>query len=165
MCVQKATEQLVCAGSAVCRALWDLGAKSVCRYADKSAYDNQALPVPTGPCPGGTIFQRLCGGACGACDPVYEVCTGRSPLHPFGFCAPAGLSGAAAPCALAPGGGMALPCAFPDDYCGIFEVPVADAPAAAAYGICLSQPGCTHLAAVLPGGIRCFDQAGHEVGP
>jgi hypothetical protein len=54
-------------------------------YADFSDFTSTALPVEAD-CP--TIEGvTLCGGPCGTCD-TGLFCTGRSPLHPYSFCAP-----------------------------------------------------------------------------
>lgn len=79
-CAYRGPEDLVCVPRAVCSALWALGDTKACRYADKSAYTNDATPVPDFCPPGGDGL--VCGGTC-ACK---EHCIGRSPLHPFGIC-------------------------------------------------------------------------------
>ena len=54
------------------------------RYADWSAWTGDPLPEPS-TCPTFTSF-RICGGNCGACK-AGEICTGRSPDHPYSICA------------------------------------------------------------------------------
>ena len=55
------------------------------RYADYSLYTGDPLPVAT-TCPS-LPGAALCGGPCGNC-PSGQVCTGRSPLHPYSLCVP-----------------------------------------------------------------------------
>lgn len=56
------------------------------RYADYSLYTGDSVPRPPTSCPS-IPGLTLCGGACGSC-PSGQVCTGRSPLHPYSFCVP-----------------------------------------------------------------------------
>lgn len=59
------------------------GAGARVRYADWGLFDGTPLPTPT-TCP--TLQNaRICGANCGGCAP-NEICHGRSPLHPYGFC-------------------------------------------------------------------------------
>jgi hypothetical protein len=55
-------------------------------YGDLSPYDGQPVPDPVG-CPEVGEALMLCGGDCGPCPASFD-CLGRSPLHPFGLCAP-----------------------------------------------------------------------------
>jgi hypothetical protein len=113
------------------------------RYADYSLFTGQPLPEPES-CP--TIEGvTLCGGKCGGCPPD-AVCTGRSPLHPYGVCAPL-----SAPCE--PGSG---------EYCkpgySCFQWVVEPAAQAMSdeYGIgCFPELVCNKLAAEIPGGGKC----------
>ncbi|MEJ7731100.1 MAG: hypothetical protein WKG00_18030 [Polyangiaceae bacterium] len=178
VCAQRGPEQLVCVSPEVCEALWDLGAVTVCRYADKSAYDHQPLPNPSGDCPGGAASAgKICGGACGPCDvdgsSQPRRCTGRSPLHPYGVCAHetnfggTGEPAAIPSCTIAADGAMLEPCATHGDitYCAVFDVPPTDLAAARRHGICLRTKVCLHVAAALPGGMTCYDDFGQQVAP
>jgi hypothetical protein len=60
------------------------GRKDLALYADRSTYTDAPLPPPPETCPRFPGL-RLCGGACGGCEPD-EVCMGRSPLHPYSLC-------------------------------------------------------------------------------
>ena len=157
VCAQRRPDELVCVPESVCAALWDLGATDVCRYADKSAYDHQALVEPaTYPLSG-----RFCGGACGDCSGILR-CTGRSPAHPYGFCAH--WTGTDVDrCGV--GEKSQDPACSPNYLCGVFDVPVGDEAAARRYGVCMTEESCFAIAAELPGGLRCFDAAGNKVGP
>jgi len=66
--------------------LWLLNGRSdLARYADRSTYDGTPLPPSPTSCPSVASGMKLCGGACGTCADT-EVCTGRSPLHPYSLC-------------------------------------------------------------------------------
>jgi hypothetical protein len=173
VCVQRTPEQLVCVSPGVCEALWDLGARDVCRYADKSGYDHTPLPTPEGPCPGGDASRSMiCGGACGDCGQDFLRCTGRSPLHPFGVCARSNALSGFDPaevksCSLDDQGHATQGCKplkF-DAYCLVYDVPEADRTAARRWGVCIETMICTSIAQVLPGGARCYDDSGHQVAP
>jgi hypothetical protein len=165
VCAQRYDDQLVCVPPEVCEALWDLGASSVCRYADKSAYDHQKLPSPEGPCPA-EAPSTLCGGACGACL-ASERCTGRSPGHPFGICVQ--INGNANPspfweCSMDEGGKILTPCPFVKPICGVFDAAAGDLAAARRYGLCFDDADrCLGLAKTLPGGYLCFDEKGQAL--
>jgi hypothetical protein len=171
VCAYRSADQLVCVSEDVCAALWDLGATDVCRYADKSAYDHRRLQEPAGACPSfepSPPLEGLCGGACGGCENGYR-CTGRSPSHPFGMCVYTGAfdaPGGVDPCARAPDGTMLQTCGAegePGVSCAIFEDALEDEPAAMAYGVCYG--GCAAVAAVFPGGMTCYNDAGQKVAP
>ena len=175
VCLQRADDQLVCASVAVCEALWDLGATSVCRYADRSGYDHRPLPVPAGPCPGGEAsVDKLCGGACGDCIQPGFRCTGRFPDHPFGVCAYQEEEGgrdvalAVHPCSLGADGKVLLDCTdtlIDLTLCAVFGTPVVDQVAALRNGLCLTEGTCLAAAAHLPGGMSCFDAEGNVIAP
>lgn len=172
VCLQRDAAQLLCVAPTVCEALWDLGATGVCRYADKSRYDHQHLPVPAGACPGGDATAGVvCGGDCPSCllsGDAFARCVGRSPHHPFGLCvAPFAYHGADAilVCSLDPTGAVVIACDSPYHYCGVFETPPEDAPAAQRYGVCVETGACVAAALHLPGGLRCYDAAGQVVAP
>ncbi len=170
-CVQRYPDQLVCVSVTVCEALWDLGARDVCRWADKSRYDHQPLPpAPSTPCPEGE-HGFMCGGSCGDCQDD-ERCTGRSPSHPYGICA---FHAKAGPnpevqvprCIMNEQGDVIESCSQPSSspLCAVFETAPEDASAAHRYGVCLFDVVCLHLAEVLPGGLRCYDVHGNQVAP
>jgi len=178
VCIQRTTDQLVCAPPGVCDALWDLGATAVCRYADKSAYDHQPLPAPSSPCPGGPQkawpegLPFMCGGDCGPCDDYFQRCTGRSPIHPFGICV--NVEDAFSDpetvrtCSLSLDGTVLENCdtfGYEDTLCAVFDVPPNDVSAARKYGVCLRGEACSQAAQSLPGGIHCYDGDGKQVAP
>lgn len=169
VCIQRGTQQLVCVSPHVCEALWDDGVQDVCRYADKSAYNHQALPEPSGPCPVAAGQNWACGGACGACR-NGEHCVGRSPSHPFGICTwpPLDPLPDGAPCSIGPSG-AADPWCDPQNrtdtssVCAVFRVSSADESVAMQYGICIPRNPCLAMAASLPGGIDCYDASGNRL--
>jgi hypothetical protein len=116
------------------------------RYADMGSWTGEALPLPA-TCP--TVEGvEICGGNCGGCSSAGDVCTGRSPLHPFGFCT------AREPSYCDAG----VPHCDPDDGtngCMTFTVDPAAQPEANRYGLCVSLALCQSLAAGLPGGASC----------
>jgi hypothetical protein len=61
------------------------GQGSRVRYSDFAFWDGSDIP-PLASCPvtGGRL--AFCDGVCGGCD-AGQVCTGRSPIHPVGWCA------------------------------------------------------------------------------
>ena len=119
------------------------GAADRVRYADWSQWTGQALPEPTECADGGL---PLCGGLCAPC-PQDSICTGRSPLHPYGFCVPKTWSA----CTKAEPG-----CASSGNRCFVFTDP-ADAQALANdNGLCLPSAECEALGAGYPGGGACL---------
>lgn len=156
VCVERAQGELACVPEAVCAALWALGAKGVCRYADLSAYDGRPLPVLSS-CPSTEKTSQLCGGPCKACGTDNPPpCTRRSPDHPQGFCYFNPLWW----CALDQSKAYTQHCTFSDHYCGVFHVPAADQVVALQYGHCLGKDYCLQIAAELPGGYDCYDPWG-----
>jgi len=120
------------------------GASHRLRYADHSAWTGAPLPEPD-TCP---VLQDvpLCGANCGGCA-AGEVCTGRSPLHPYGICASSDISISACnttteKCKAGQG-------------CFIFSVQSEHQAEADANGYCLSEKACLATAAMLPGGGKC----------
>lgn len=114
-------------------------------YADRGVWTGEQLPAPKDCAPVAGI--EICGGYCGGC-PVGQICTGRSPKHPYGFCVPVK-------------GGCSLdpkingdPCEK-NEQCFVFEVEPAHQPMADARGFCLAKEVCQAAAANLPGGGRC----------
>jgi hypothetical protein len=114
------------------------------RYADLGLWTGDQLPQPE-TCPSFTGFQ-ICGGHCGGC-PGQEVCTGRSPLHPYGVCVgPSVLdTPATGPCACPTG-----------ERCFSFTVQPDAQSVATQNAFCLPQDMCQQLAAQLPGGGTCL---------
>lgn len=117
------------------------------RYADFSDWTGDPLPEPDN-CP--TLNGvNVCGGHCGACG-SGEVCTGRSPLHPFGICV------------AAESGGCRIDQVGSNGYCGdstkscfTFKVQPAAQAVANINGLCLSLAQCEAFASQLPGGGTC----------
>ena len=115
-------------------------------YADRGVWTGDPLPLPK-TCPA-IPDVPTCGGFCGGC-PVGEICTGRSPLHPYGICVPetAGICSRVA-------GVNGDKCSV-SDGCFIFSVEPEHQKVADATGFCLPLAECQAIAAKLPGGGRC----------
>jgi hypothetical protein len=121
------------------------GGTSLLRYTDHSSGFDCSTPLPNPPtCPTVSGFQ-LCGPACGACSPG-SVCTGRSPLHPFGLCLPNPYK----PCL--PGNHMNCNNA---QVCLSFKVDAQDQAVADHFGVCVDKIACAAMAAGYPGGVVC----------
>jgi hypothetical protein len=121
------------------------GGSGQVRYADFGLFTGAPLPGPES-CPDASGFT-ICGGNCGPCPETSEVCTGRSPLHPNGFCVPQDseyLCEADAGCD--PSQGMA---------CLSFTVQPDAQAVADKNGLCLPASLCQAVAAGLPGGASC----------
>jgi hypothetical protein len=169
VCLQRSEDQLVCVEPGVCEALWDLGARDVCRYADKTRYDGRPLAAPN-LCPG----WPACGPNCPPCYDAYRArCVGRSPNHPWGLCAVVhegvghGQEDVPA-CALAPDGSVLIGCAqsgLGDAFCTVFDVPQEDVPAARRFGLCLFEGQCVAAAQLLPNWVRCYNDRGRQIAP
>jgi len=111
------------------------------RYLDWSPWSGQALPTPQDCGDGGL---PLCGGVCGPCSPG-ATCTGRSPIHPYGFCVPSSWSGCT----------RSKPGCATGNKCIIFTDP-GDAQAVADdNGLCIPAAECDALGAGYPGGAAC----------
>ena len=115
-------------------------------YADRGVWTGDPLPMPK-TCPS-IPDVPTCGGYCGGC-PLGQVCTGRSPLHPYGICIPhdagvcshvTGINGSK--CSSSEG-------------CFIFKVEAAHQTVADATGFCVPLKECQAMAANLPGGGFC----------
>ena len=168
VCIQRDAQRLICVSAAVCEALWDDGLRDVCRYADKSPYDHQTLPEPSGACPGGP-HSRACGGACPACV-GGGPCVGRSPGRPFGVCnvpsaeVPASDPGAFESCSHDSIGPLARWCDPHDSRevaaCAVFKIAGADMSVSNRYGVCVAADICAATVSGFPGGLDCFDAAG-----
>src|ERR1019366_5042154 len=115
------------------------GAAARVRYADYGDWTGDELPVPAGcPTPAGI---ELCGPSCPLC-PSDQVCSGRSPLHPYGMCFPMAPVGCGAGC---PAG----------TACFAFTVQ-ADAQAeATGQAVCIPSGQCGAAVTQLPGGATC----------
>jgi hypothetical protein len=119
------------------------GESSRVRYSDFGSWQGSSVPDQLS-CPTVTDPVALCGGACGNCA-GGRVCTGRSPLHPFGWCT-------TRPFQTCAPGSISCP---PSNACFTYKVD-ADAQAFAnANGYCLATALCDSLAAQLPGGAVC----------
>lgn len=129
------------------------GATDRVRYVDMGVWTGDPLPLPTS-CPNIPGLQ-LCGGNCGPC-PNQEMCTGRSPLHPYSFCVPQD-TGASPGLGCNAGSGCPGPGNVPDAGIGCLTYKVE--PSAQAFadksGICLPDDLCKAAAAGLPGGGTC----------
>lgn len=120
------------------------GAPDRVRYADFGSWTGDPLPLPTG-CP--DLGFPICGGNCGACP--SGVCTGRSPLHPYGLCVPVDPPGSH------PGGscgGGSCPSGW---GCFTYKVQAEAQKVADENGFCLPASYCKSAAASLPGGGKC----------
>jgi hypothetical protein len=125
------------------------GASDRVRYADFGLFDGTALPEPS-TCP--TLQSaQMCGGNCGSCA-QNEICHGRSPLHPYGFCVPheTELKNTCRP---------ANPCGSTADGCFLFKVQAEAQAVADNYGLCVPKAMCKELASqTYPGGGTCLAQ-------
>ncbi len=144
---------LVCVPEEVCRELWLLGVKNVCRYADKSAYDARPLAAPGSKCPDA---YHMCGGPCPCAGPPL-TCTGRSADRRFGLCTDT--DSPYVRCEVQTGQWNGCATGY---TCGVFKN-AGDQPAALAYGVCMGADGCRYLRAHLPGGFLCYDPNGNEL--
>jgi hypothetical protein len=113
-------------------------------YADRGLFTGDPLPEPT-TCPSLPAGQ-VCGAHCGGC-PVGQICTGRSPLHPYGICVAEGASG----------------CRYPrerdwtctsGEACFVFTVEAERQFLANRFGFCLPKDHCDAYR-TLPGGAEC----------
>ncbi len=167
VCVQKSPSDLVCMPEDVCRALWTLGVRDVCRYADFHPYDGRPVATPAQACPfvAKDGPQRVCSGACPPC-PGVERCVGRSPDHPFGLCRDDFVGG------LEPQPSAFPPCktclaTLPSDAgygCAVFDGSD-NAALAHAGGFCMPVKDCLQIGKLFPGGMSCYDGSGNRLGP
>jgi hypothetical protein len=163
VCVYRGSA-LVCAPQDLCETLWADGDELACRYSDKSAYTNAPLPTPSGTCPGNLggggphMPFLVCGGSCGDCGAFpTPPCVGRSPGRPFGLCPElVGVSETPSVCSVMNGSGSGCPWTGIPNSCAVFRDAIADEPVAEQYGFCLTTSNCSAAAAVLPGGLLCF---------
>jgi hypothetical protein len=117
------------------------------RYADFGLFTGEPLPEPSS-CPS-VAALRLCGPGCGACADG-ERCTGRSPLHPHGFCYRDSTW-----CSLSPSDRAVC---REGRACFTYSVEPAAQAVADRRGRCLPRALCEALAAELPGGGACTEQ-------
>jgi hypothetical protein len=122
------------------------GAADRVRYADMGAWTGAPIPAPDSCATASGI--TLCGGNCGGCPPA-ETCTGRAPLHPYGFCAPPNMHGCSK---------QRPSCADGSLSCFTFSVEASVQKDADATGLCVPTALCMALAAGLPGGGTCTFQ-------
>ncbi len=140
-----------CVDPALCDALLHDGIPA-CTYQDFSAYTKEAVPEPTS-CPNDTGNATFCGGSCGDC-PSGEVCTGRSPTHPVGFCVDPKLTN-----------GCGSGCMDGGFHCLVEQVlPLSVMQGWKPTSRCLPQEKCVDVANNLPGGAVCVDKKGAVVG-
>lgn len=116
----------------------DNDAGSQVRYADWSAWTGADLPSPTS-CPAFSGYS-ICGGNCGPCS-AGQICTGRSPLHPYGLCVSTSDPG----CGMCPSG----------QSCLAFKDSAADQALAETWGMCFPTTTCQAIASTFPGGAVC----------
>ena len=133
------------------------GRPDLARYADRSTYTGAPLPPPATTCP--TVAQGLllCGGAdafspCGStCKGATEVCTGRSPLHPYSMCVPT--EPTSFPCSRGNGGYCdSIRSGF---MCLTYEVDSAAQSIADQNSLCVPSSLCQAAASSYPGGAFC----------
>lgn len=127
------------------------GAADRVRYADFGLWQDKPIPASAGACP--TVpGMTLCGPGCGTCAPS-ELCVGRAPLHPTGFCVPR------QPDQYHPtscsGSTVMQGCNAAWSKCFRFTVEPAAQALADEYGYCVPNSSCAQLAASLPGGGKC----------
>jgi hypothetical protein len=119
------------------------------RYADYGFFTGAPLPTPP-TCPTVSGFQP-CDGPCASCT-SGELCTGRSPLHPYSFCLDE--SKDYSPCS-------AFGRRCPQDAgagavgCFLFTVEPQAQTIADVFGTCMPLAQCQAMAAQLPGGGTC----------
>lgn len=161
-CLTRPNGDLVCVPVDVCHALWDIGVRDVCRYADKSIYDDRPLALPsTGACP---RKYTLCGGAC-TCLYPEERCTGRSATRGYGFCEgalglglhPEDIRG----CSLSASSYPLIWCDpnYPETWvCGVYKNGPQSAVVSRKYGTCIGREACIQLRGLM--NIECYDAHG-----
>ncbi len=124
------------------------GASDRVRYADFYPWTGDALPTPT-TCPTFTGFS-ICGGDCGPCA-SDELCTGRSPMHPYGLCMPTPTTTNGC------GSAQNWACASGTE-CVVFQSSGDGQQIADAYGLCMATAACEAIASSYPGGAICHGQ-------
>lgn len=124
------------------------GGASQVRYADWRPWTGEALPEPS-TCPTFASF-RICGGNCGGCK-GGEVCTGRSPGHPWGICAQNPMANG---CRRAYGDAGWMGCTASEE-CLVFQSSADGQPVADMHGLCFDVAGCEEAVKDYPGGAFC----------
>lgn len=114
-------------------------------YADRGVFTSEPIPAPTS-CPSLAVGQ-VCGGYCGGC-PIGLLCTGRSPLHPYGICVP---DNDPRTCRYPAEKGHTCKSA---EACFIFTVEAERQPLANRMGFCMPKELCEAYR-TLPGGAEC----------
>lgn len=115
-------------------------------YADRGLWTGEPIPSPSS-CPPDSAVD-ICGGYCGGCN-IGQICTGRSPKHPYGLCVPTN-SGI---CSLDPN--VKGDSCESGELCFVFKVEAEHQLLADGIGFCLAKEVCQAAAADLPGGGRC----------
>lgn len=150
LCVRPdvAVAQWLCAGENLGK-LFDInGGRDRVRYADWGLYDGTDIPLPQ-TCP--SLGLPLCGGPCPPCA-AKQLCTGRSPLHPYSMCVPQNskLMGVPEFCS------KAQPACPNGMSCFVFKVEPAAQALADGGGYCVPSAQCQAAASALPGGGFCY---------
>ncbi|HEX7603676.1 MAG TPA: hypothetical protein VF316_18785 [Polyangiaceae bacterium] len=123
------------------------GAGARVRYSDYSLWRDQPIPALAGACPA-VPGVTLCGPGCGSCA-ANERCSGRSPLHPTGFCTDNSRPKFA--CRIDVG----KPDCLVTDKCFNYIVEPSAQANADIFGYCMPASQCDALAAALPGIGKC----------
>lgn len=156
-CLTKNNGDLVCVSIDVCHALWDIGVRDVCRYADKSLYDDKPLAPAPSTCP---VVGLVCNQKCG-CARADERCTGRSATRGWGICTP-GVPGPVKGCRLHQSGTSLSYSTWCADFqpeiwaCAVFDNGPSDPTIDLDYGLCMTTVQCQVLEGPLH--MRCYDQ-------
>jgi hypothetical protein len=126
------------------------GAPDRVRYADWYAWTGDPLPEPS-TCPTFTGFS-ICGGNCDPCG-SGELCTGRSPHHPYGLCLPD------------PSVNTTTACESSNSWscpagagCVVLQSSTDGQPFADRNGLCMPSASCASIATSYPGGAICHGQ-------
>lgn len=160
-CLSKTNGDLVCVPLDVCHALWDIGVRDVCRYADKSPYDDRPLAVAES-CPLGISPFPMCGSGCASCPPDFP-CSGRSATRPYGLCQYRGGNPNIA-CSFGPLASPKVWCSQNQATiwnCAVYRGRPEDQTTAMKYGTCVGATHCQKIRDVL--GVDCYDYAGTKV--
>lgn len=135
----------MCAPVEAAELLANAGYADRVRYSDWGLWSGDPIPEPA-TCPTFDGYA-ICGGDCGGCS-EGRICTGRSPLHPYGICVIQPLTGNATYC-----GGVDH--CDPDQMCFRYNVEVDAQAIADEHGWCFPKAECEAMAASLPGGGTC----------
>lgn len=138
----------ICVSQSLCEGFASEGFPQACIWADKTNWTpGETIAPPACDCPADGI---LCGGSCGDCA-SGEVCSGRSPTHPFGVC----VAKNSRDCRR--DGSLACPSGF---ACLTYVVEAANQTLADENGTCLPVDRCAATGRVLPGGANCTGSPG-----